>query len=474
MIGSNFTTSAKVRLVGQAEYTLTLYSYTNPQQMSALLPPEIRTEDEQRWLSLYVVQGESTSATLPSALWMMNALTVTGVRGCAANLTANTAAFCVPGNWVSVTGTGFTRSSLLLVGGVPSDICSSVTPTSMSCRLPPLQSPIPAAPQTVAVRSGTATSVAMENALTFIPTPQVAAVSAVSGCTSRTGRPPADCIANAVLMITGGSFLTATTVELWGAVPGARPVFCAPLTYVSAYTLRCTLPSLAPPLAGSWLTVLVNNSLPTVAGPTTVLEKAFSYAMPAPVSGPSDTRFGMTIDELVLVIVVVVLVVALLLMLQAVWCLTRFGGVRFARLERACPRLMAAMKGARRGEDEGRPGIHLGLLQHDAMRFDPLQPQPSEGRRTPYTPFASQFASASASTPSSVSAPPPPPTFAPAFAFPPAHYGGYQAYHVPPPPSAYPPHLVPPSAEGAYSSSMYAPPQYAFTHYHPPAARPPN
>ena len=158
---------------------------------------------------------------------------------------------------------------------------------------------------------------------------------------------------------------------------------------------------------------------------------------------PGDTRWGLTIDELVIVIVAVTFVILLLLGLQLLWCLVRLAGVRFPRLERLCPKLMAAMRGPSvQGEDRG--DINLGLLQHNQLlRFDPSQPQPSEGNRAPYVPFAAAAYTAQPLSPEDAS--------------------GYRPYNAPPSMySLYNSHLVPPSLDGAQQQ----PQQYQ--HYAPP------
>ena len=122
-----------------------------------------------------------------------------------------------------------------------------------------------------------------------------------------------------------------------------------------------------------WLSVQVESRNTFSAS-----QQLFMYgaAPPQPVVATSDSRWGMSIDELVLLILLMVVLVAALLSLQLLWCLSRFAGLRLERVKRCCPCLMAGRKAAD-GDVEGaeRDDINLSLLQHGEVRFEQHQPQ---------------------------------------------------------------------------------------------------
>ena len=450
--GSNFTSNVVALLYGHHNYTLSVSAPNTPTKLTVLLPAEVQPDDEQRLMSLAVQAGDSISARLPNAVWMVNALTLTGIEGCANQTSPTVASLCVAGALMTVRGTGFTDTSALSVVGYPSQPCTSVTYSSMQCRLPSVGRLILPTPYAVWVVSGTAQSPLNDAvAVMYIPTPDISVVSSAIGCTQPPrNQAPRDCQPGALLTVVGSGFLSTTIVTLYPR--DNLPYPCAAVTLPNPTTLTCKLPTLPSSMTNSWLALLINNSLPALEAPSIRKENVAYYAGPPAISSSSDTRLGLTIDELVIVVVVVALVVLLVLAVQVVWCMTRYG-VRFGRLERACPRLMKAMKGpGGRDEEGGRGGIHLGLLQADELRFDPLQPQPSGGRRTPYTPFAYQLASA---------APPPPPTAPPVQPAPLQPPFGYGTHHLPQ--SSFPSHLVPPGSD----PRAYV--QYPYNHMAPPA-----
>ena len=444
--GFNFTSNSVALLHGASTtYTLFVSSPSTSTRLTVLLPAEVQPEDEQRLMSLSVQAGSSTSQRLPNAVWMVNALTVTGIEGCANQTSPTMASMCVAGALVTVRGTGFTEYSTLSVLGLPSSLCSAVTYSAMQCRLPSVGKPV-AAPYPVWVVSGTAQSPQSDVVyVQYIPSPDISSVASSYGCTQpRINQAPRDCQPDALLTVIGSGFVPTTTAALYPR--NNLPYPCTTLTVPNPTTLVCRVPTLPPSMSNSWLALLVNNSLPTLAAPTARRDNIAYYAGPPANTSSDDTRWGLTIDELVIVIVLVTLVVTLLLGLQAVWCMTRHG-VKFGRLERACPKLMKAMKGGAgaREEEGGRAGIHLGLLQHDGQQL-----QQSEGRRTPYTPFAYQLASASPASP-------PPPTAPPLAAALPQMPFGYQTYHLPQ--SAFPSHLAPPGSDPhAYMQYAYVTP----------------
>ena len=441
--GTNFTSQAVVSLLGHnRHYQLYVWS-TSATSLSVYLPSQVDAVDEAQLLGVAVRVGNST-VSAPTVMWMVNALTVTGVQGCYNQTTANSTSLCVAGVVVRVTGTGFTpTSNLFLLSGMSTQLCAHESFTVIKCRLIQLPSTLTNTPLSVYVVSGRATSLSLPSAVSYIPTPTIRSVGSTQGCSQPVKtQTPRDCTPYAVLTINGTNIAPFTSV--WLSLPGQANYPCAVLQYAGSTGLTCMIPPM-PGVANVWLTLQLNSSLPSVSGPTTFLSRALHFAGESPTDGGRN-RWGLTIDELILLIVLVSLVVVVLLVLQSVWCLTRYGGMKFPRLERVCPRMMTAMKGGKGREDDGRGGIHLGLLQNDQVQFDPSQPQPSEGRRTPYTPFALAMQSQQPQPSSGGQSMHSSSSFAP--------NAGFQAYHLPPP-STFPSHLVPPGSEGTYAQPQY-------------------
>ena len=223
------------------------------------------------------------------------------------------------------------------------------------------------------------------------------------------------------MTIVGNNFDPSSgTVKVWvggliASLPRSSPQ--------SPSALVVALPS-APQSArqNTWLQVQVESRQLNA----TVAPQLLSYGgAPIPASS-SNSKWGMSIDELALLILLMVVLVAVLLGLQLLWCLSRFAGVRLACMERCCPRLVRAHQEAR-GEKRGGGGdadeIHLGLLQHDHLGLDAAHAQPAGAPMgaayrppsqpaAPYTPAAAaHFAVA-----------PPAAQPAPAYHHQPAHY----------------------------------------------------
>ena len=435
--GFNYSSQAFAFLVGQRRnYSLIMARDWSSTRLNAFLPSAVDAADEAQPVGVAVQVGLST-ALLPRALWMVNALTVGDIRGCANQTSTrgvNTSILCVAGMSVDVFGSGFTASSSLTVQqtsgpSFPPEPCVQISLWQLSCRLPRLSDPIPANPLTAIVQSGTANAY-RDAAVSYIPTPVYRQLQASSGCTSARNQPLRNCVTGAAVTVSGSNFQPFTAVQLYvGSRADHTPLSCASLRYLTSSSLLCTLPPVATVAPNTWLSLSLNSSLSGVAGPSVFIAEALLYAGDPPAAAAGETRWGLSLDELVIVIVAVVVVVLLLLALQMLWCLSRLAGVRFPRLERLCPGLMAAMRGPHaRGEERG--GINLGLLQGDQLRFDASQQHVSEGHRTPYVPFAAAAYTAQPSSP-------------PAGAGMPA--AGYRAFHLVAP-SQYHSHLVPPRA----------------------------
>jgi hypothetical protein len=207
--------------------------------------------------------------------------------------------------------------------------------------------------------------------------------------------------------------------------------YLAPTFVQSSYTsITILTPRIPTTMANRWLTVQVeSNSVNATQAPSLIYYGVLTPT-PSPSSGgnSSSTKWGMTIDELVVVIVVVVVLLSVLLSVQLLWCLSRFMGVRFACVDRCCPRLVAAHKRRQAAErEEEHNGINLSLLHNDQLHFDHHHQQPHQphqaaaaapARPSPYTPAAAHFAAPSPAAP---------------------HPAAYQAYHLPPPASIYSP-----------------------------------
>jgi hypothetical protein len=159
------------------------------------------------------------------------------------------------------------------------------------------------------------------------------------------------------IVIVQGAGFESTTAKVW---VGTIPV----RTFTVTADGRAIAFSLPPAPSSQWnryLAVQVESrNLNSSSSPLLVM---YGSSPSAPSASSQSTRWGLTIDEFVVVIVALVVVVGLLLLFQLLWCLSRFANIRCACVQRLCPRLVAGHGQPKR--DEEADGIRMNLLGND-------------------------------------------------------------------------------------------------------------